>query len=185
MWKRTAVATLTIALFAAFSVPGFVGMDNALAKGQKEQAVQTFTFQESVPLSGEIDTAQYCGDSQGEVVTFSGAEHAVIHTTTFGAKLRQVAMNHSYQNVSGKGETSGLSYQVNATFHQVTTNILETVFVENFTRNVEVISAGADYANLLIRERFHFVVKYGEEYERPEVGLELLERRIIPQCVGS
>jgi hypothetical protein len=121
----------------------------AVPRTAHAQAATTTTIIDA-PLTTTVSNA-----CTGELITFTGQSHLVIHTTATAAGTFETTIHSNLQDVSGTSAPSGATYRFQAASTTVTTVApgSETTTVIEF----RVIGPGADN-NLLVRVVHHLTV---------------------------
>ena len=135
-------AALIAALFVAFAVAA----TTALAQST------TVTTNETIPYTGSLNNT-----CNGDVVTFQGNIHITNHMTTDASGGTHLKTHVNFQDVSGTGAPSGLSYTVRTTTNETVNDNDGPQSEATIISTVKLITQGPEQ-NSFLQVVFHITV---------------------------
>ena len=135
-------AALIAALFVAFAVAA----TTAFAQST------TVTTNETIPYSGSLNNT-----CNGDVVTFQGNIHITNHMTTDASGGTHLKTHVNFQDVSGTGAPSGLSYNVRTTTNETVNDNDGPQSEATIISTVKLITQGPEQ-NSFLQVVFHITV---------------------------
>lgn len=134
------------ALIAALSIGFAVAATTALAQST------TITTSENIPFTGALNNT-----CNGDVVTFQGDIHVTNHMTTDASGGTHLKTHVNFQDVSGTGVPSGLSYNVRTTTNETVNDNDGPQSEATIISTVKLISQGPAQ-NSFLQVVFHVTV---------------------------
>jgi hypothetical protein len=138
---RRLCALLSVSLFIAFAAAGTPAVGQA-----------TTTTNETIPF-----TSTLLNPCNTDLVTFQGNMHVANHYTTDSSGGTHLKTHVNYQNVSGTGTPSGLSYNVRTTTNETVNDNDGPQYEQTIISTIKLISQGPS-PNYFLRFVFHITI---------------------------